>query len=206
MRVNEAAKRLGVSPWTVRAYCNNGLLKTNRTPGGHRSITEEQLKRFQQAQGILPDNTQKRTAHYARSNSSDKTLIQGQLDELEKVYGKPDRIYTDNGSGLNENRKGLWKLIKDIENGEIDQVHITYQDRLTRFGYAYLEHIIQHAGCEITVLHDKKKYSLEQELMDDFMSLIASFSGRFYRMRGKKQQKQLLDDAINRIEDDEKER
>lgn len=203
MRVSEVAKKLGVSPWTVRYYCNNGMLETNRTPGGHRTITEEQLKRFQQTHGLYPTSTQQKTAHYARSSSGDKKLIQAQLDELEQTYGTPDHIYTDTGSGLNENRKGLWKLIHDAEEGKIDHIYITYQDRLTRFGYSYLEHIIQHAGCELTVLHDKKKYSLEKELMDDFMSLIASFAGRFYRMRGKQQQKQLLDDANQRIDNGE---
>ena len=34
--------------------------------------------------------------------------------------------------------------------------------------------------------------SLQEELLKDFMSLIASFSGKFYRLRGYEQQKQLL--------------
>lgn len=204
MRLHEAAERLGLSTWTTRQYCNSGELESTRTPGGHRTISEEQLRRFQQTKGLLPNENNTRTAYYVRSSSGNKELIQAQLDELANTYGAPDKIYTDTGSGLNENRHGLWKLITDAEAGKIDRICITYQDRLTRFGYSYLQHIIERTGCQLVVLHDKKKYSLEQELMDDFMSLIASFSGRFYRLRGKKQQQQLLDDASNRINNGEK--
>ena len=37
--------------------------------------------------------------------------------------------------------------------------------------------------CLMKNLWKRYKYDLQQELMKDFMSLIASFSGRFYRLR-----------------------
>lgn len=199
MRVHEAAKRLGVSHWAVRQYCNNGELDSNRTPGNQRNITEDQLKRFMIKKGMIQEDNPK-TAFYVRSTSGDTKLIQAQIDELTQEYGEPNKIYKDSSSGLNENRKGLWRLIQDIEDGKYDRICITYQDRLTRFGYSYIEHICERSGTSIAILHDKKKYSIEQELMDDFMSLIASFSGRFYRMRGTKEQKQLLADANERLD------
>lgn len=51
-----------------------------------------------------------------------------------------------------------------------------------------------------TILHTSPKISAEQELMNDFMSLIASFSGKFYRLRGYTQQKQLLTQAEHNID------
>jgi len=47
--------------------------------------------------------------------------------------------YSDVGSGLNENRHGLNKLLDDAENADYGRVLVTYQDRLTRFGFSYLE-------------------------------------------------------------------
>ena len=41
---------------------------------------------------------------------------------------------------------------------------------------------------------------LSYELMNDFMALIASFSGRFYRLRTKNNQKKLLNDAEKLVE------
>ena len=43
--------------------------------------------------------------------------------------------------------------------------------------------------------------SLNEELMQDFMTLIASFSGKFYRLRGYEEKKKLLAEAERRIEE-----
>lgn len=39
--------------------------------------------------------------------------------------------------------------------------------------------------------------------MEDFMSLIASFSGKFYRLRGYQQQRELLSTAEKKISEKE---
>lgn len=189
MRVSDAAKQLHCSASTVRNYCNNGLLHYTRTPYGHRNISQEDIDRF------LGKPTKETIRFYTRSSSGNHTLLKQQTDELTQAYGTPDRIYTDRASGLNEKRRGLTQLINDAERGEYNTLCITYRDRLTRFGYTYLEQLLNKHGVKIRVLHDNIKYSTEDELMRDFMSLIASFAGRFYRLRGRAQQKQLLHDA-----------
>ena len=58
--------------------------------------------------------------------------------------------------------------------------------RLTRFGFNYLERICNHHGVRIIVVKDiDKTKSIEQELAEDLMSLIASFSGKLYGLRSK---------------------
>jgi len=107
----------------------------------------------------------------------------------------------DNASGLNENRKGLNRLLDLAERGEITDIIITNKDRLTRFGYAYLERHLNRLGVTIHVLHSKRETSAEQELLDDFMALIASFSGRFYKMRDKAHKLELLQKAQKELEE-----
>ena len=51
--------------------------------------------------------------------------------------------------------------------------------------------------------HELDETDPSSELMRDFMSLIASFSGRFYRLRGWKQQKELLKEAEKNIQEKE---
>jgi putative resolvase len=203
MRLGEAAKQLNVSTGSVRNYCDNGELKSSRTPHGQRVISQEDLNEYAAKHHITLQHTPPQannTAFYIRSSSGDQTLLDTQYKELEQAYGTPTHTYQDKASGLNENRPGLKRLIKDTEAGKIQYIYITYQDRLTRFGYTYLEHIINQAGATITILHTSPKISAEQELMNDFMSLIASFSGKFYRLRGYTQQKQLLTQAEHNID------
>jgi predicted site-specific integrase-resolvase len=59
------------------------------------------------------------------------------------------KTYQDIGSGLNTGRKGLWRLIKDAKRGKFSHLVINYRDRLTRFGYRYLQQYLQEFGVTI---------------------------------------------------------
>jgi predicted site-specific integrase-resolvase len=50
-------------------------------------------------------------------------------------------------------------------------------------------------GVSLLVLHEEAEQSAEQELMADFMSLIACFSGRVYGHRSAATRKRLLAEA-----------
>lgn len=102
---------------------------------------------------------------------------------------------SDSTSGLNENRPGLKRLIRDARKEKFNVVAVTYEDRLARFGVTYLRELLSGNSVDLEVLYDSVKYSAEEELMSDFMALIASFSGRFYRLRSKASQRELLNKA-----------
>ena len=68
---------------------------------------------------------------------------------------------------------------------------ITYADRLTRFGHAYLETWLAGFGTTLTVLEPGEEHTPEQEWTADLLALIASFAGRLYGRRSH-QQEELL--------------
>lgn len=196
MRVGDVAKQLHVSGSKVRAMANNGEIhcEINKATG-QRYFTQQDIDEY------LGKENNPQIAFYVRASNGNNAAIQAQIDELTNEYGEPNKgIYKDRLSGLNENRPGLLRLIKDAEKGKINKVYATYPDRISRFGVTYIEHILEQAGCKIEYTHPNTKYSLEEELMNDFMSLIASFSGRFYRLRGKQEQQKLLNEAEKRIQ------
>ncbi|MFV8160894.1 hypothetical protein ACNQVK_01955 [Mycobacterium sp. 134] len=51
----------------------------------------------------------------------------------------------------------------------------------------------------VEALHERGDEYLLEELMDDFMALLASFSGRFYQLRSRLNQQRLLDAAARRL-------
>ena len=142
-----------------------------------------------------PDTPQQETWwYYVRSSSGSKEIKQTQIQQLQHAYPPADKIIQDNASGLNEKRSGLKRLFNAAEKHEFTDLAITTRDRLTRFGYYYLERYLEQNGIIIHILNeqDPRVKQPEQELMDDFMALIASFSGRFYRLRSVENQKRLL--------------
>jgi predicted site-specific integrase-resolvase len=55
-------------------------------------------------------------------------------------------------------------------------------------------------GVSVEALNERGDKSLLEELLDDFMALLASFSGRFYQLRSRQIQRSLLDAAAQRLE------
>jgi len=100
-------------------------------------------------------------------------------------------VLSDIGSGLKASRRQLQRLLKLVCEDKVGEVAITYEDRLTRFGQEYLEALFACFGVTLTVLEPGESKTPEQELTDDLLALIASFSGRLYGMRSHKQ-KELL--------------
>ena len=186
---------MGIHPNTLRRWEREGKIRVVRTPKGRRRIPESEVKRLlgikeEEGKGIKGD-VKKRVAIYARVSSYDqKNDLERQKEELivnavEKGYEIKD-IITEISSGLNENRRGLRKLFKLVENREIDKVLVTYKDRLTRFGFRYLKEFFKSYNVEIEVLYDKEDKSAKDELVEDLIAIITSFVGKLYGMRSKK--------------------
>ena len=72
-------------------------------------------------------------------------------------------------------------------SGEVDRLFVLYKDRLTRFGFAQIEEVCKHFETTIVVLsEDERSQLLEEELAEDIVSIIRSFSGKLYGIRRKK--------------------
>jgi len=135
-----------------------------------------------------------RAVIYARVSSSDQRKdLKRQVEYLTsyctaKGYKLVDTI-TDIASGLNTRRKGLQKLFKLVSNRKVDVVLVTHKDRLTRFGYEYLEYFFSQFGARIEAIHGDEKKDTQQELVEDLIAIITSFAGKLYGMHSHKKKK-----------------
>ena len=171
-------------------------LKYEVIKSGQRIVRQEHLDEFLN-QG--KDNIEQ-IAFYVRSSKGSSIAINNQIEELSNKYGKSAYVYRDSGSGLNENRKGLLKLLNDAKQKKFNVLCVCHEDRLTRFGFSYLQNLLSEFGVRIEVLYENSKdTSLESELMADFMALIASFAGRFDRLRSTESKLKLLDLAKHEV-------
>lgn len=128
---------------------------------------------------------------YARvSTTKQKKDLDNQIDYLKKyLISKglnPSKVYKDIASGMNENRKGLNEMIDEIIKGKISKVVISHKDRLTRFGFGYLENIFKKYNVVIEIVNLEDDKDFQTELSEDLISIIHHFSMRFYGKRKNK--------------------
>lgn len=203
IRVTDAARILGVSPQTVRNYCASGRINYETSITGQRIFDELYIRSLVDDKNH--DNADQPTViyFYVRSSGGNDASMETQEDILRSVYGQPAKIFKDKASGLNENRKGIASLISHMKENQNEGVStivcVTNKDRLTRFGFKYFETIADLTHSEIRVIDsDETKEPLEI-LMQDFMSLLASFAGKFYRLRGWEHRKKFLADVTDEV-------
>ena len=94
-------------------------------------------------------------------------------------------------SGMNDNRKELWKAI----DSKPTRIIVENKDRLTRFGFNYLERLLQKQGTEIVVINESEED--KEYLIKDLCSIIYSFCARLYGMRRAKNKADKVKEIIN---------
>lgn len=198
-RTGEAAAFLGVHHQTVREWERDGLLACDRVgPARQRQFDIRELERYRAVR--LGDAGKVRVVVYARVSGTQgqESSLESQVEELVASVDSESEIVMvvrEKASGLKENRPKLKQAIGMVAEGNANRLMVTHADRLTRFGFGYLEELVNSYGGEVLVLHDKQETAPEQELIDDFMSLIACFSGRLYGRRSADARKRLLNEA-----------
>ena len=124
----------------------------------------------------------KRTVVYCRVSSyQQKEHLDRQIERckeycLKKGYAVSE-IYKEIASGMNDNRKEFWKMI----DSKPTLIIVENKDRLTRFGFNYIEKLLIPLNCKIEVIFPNENQ--EQELMSDLVSIITSFCCRLYGLR-----------------------
>jgi putative resolvase len=202
--------RLGMS--SLKLWESKGLLHPVKTPGGHRRYLESEI---QAMLGVRNEVClEKSCAIYARV-STQKQADSGNLDrQFDRLfeYCKTNNMklissFKEIASGLNENRKELKKLLSLISEKKIDILLIEYKDRLARFGFKYLEEFCNAFEVTIVELENQIVKEPQEELVEDMISIVTSFSARLYGKRGGRVAKKLSDfieKEVNSNENDSK--
>ncbi len=181
------AKRIGRSVQTVRRWEREGKLVAKRLPSGHRYFDESDVRRLM---GGAPEN--RLTVVSCRvSSAGQKDDLASQVDAME-TYCRGAGIAVDEwvqeiGGGMNFKRKRFLGILDRMQRGEIGKLLVAHKDRLVRFGYDLIVHLATKNGCEIVVVN-QNSLSPQQEMVEDLLSIVHTFSCRLYGMRNYKKQ------------------
>ncbi|MHA1345741.1 MAG: IS607 family transposase [Candidatus Heimdallarchaeaceae archaeon] len=125
---------------------------------------------------------------YARvSAAKQRKELQNQKEQMQKFAKqqgwKMEKMFSDIASGMNEQRKGLQKLLNEVATTSPFAVICTYEDRLARFGTKVISHYCQAFSTNIIAIHNQRSTSKEERLVGDRIALVTSFAGRLHRQR-----------------------
>lgn len=183
MKLSTYAQKLGINYKTAWNHYKAGLIPTAYTlPTGTIIIPDDKVE-----EGL--------TATYARvSSSENKPNLLSQSKRIQDFCSAKGWVVSvvveECGSGLNDERKKLEALLL---NKCVSRIVIEHKDRLTRFGFNYIKNLWPGNIVIINeVIED------ERDLMQDFVSLVTSFTARLYgRRRSKRATEKLIQDLKN---------
>lgn len=189
MKLSDYAKKLGVSYRTAWNYYKKGDLAGFKTSTG-TIIIEDKV-----------DGLSNSIAIYCRvSSSQNKSNLETQKDRLisyclAKGY-KIEKVVTEIGSGVNDNRSKWLSLLKDTK---IKLIVVEHKDRFTRFGFNGYKTLLNSVGRDIEVVNNTD--SNKDDLLQDLVSIITSFCARLYGLRRSRRKTEKL---IQGLLDDKK--
>ena len=184
LTIKEAAEILGVSDETLRVWERDGKIKPSYTDGGHRRYQRIDIEKLAGTY-IEPEkeSSTNKVALYCRVSSHE----QKQKGDLDRQVGRLTTealkrgynivaVFDEVGSGMNDNRKKLQKLFELVKNKEVNIVLIEHKDRLSRFCINYLISFFSSYNVRIEWTDEVLEKTYENELVEDILSLMASFS------------------------------
>lgn len=188
MRLSQYAKQMNVSYKTAFRWWRAGRLDAYQLDTG-TIIVRDPLPETSAPKGI---------ALYARvSTDGQKADLERQVERL-KTYAasrgyQVTKIVQDIASGMNDNRPKLLKLLTDPQIGTIVVEH---RDRLTRFGFVYIEQLFVMQGRTIEVMFPT---DTKHDLVDDFIAVITSMASRIYGRRPSKVRAEKIKQCVEQV-------
>lgn len=178
-KLSDHARRMGVKYQTAWKWYKAGKIEgaVMRNGGIYVPLEKDGTESRDQLAAVT----------YARvSSSQNKANL---ISQSERLYNystargyQVQRQVKEVGSGLNDKRKQLESLLKD-DSWTI--LVVEHKDRLTRFGFHYLELMVESQGRRIEVINlaDEVGDDPVKDIVEDLVSIITSFTARIYGQR-----------------------
>lgn len=191
MKLSQYAKQQGISYRTAFRWWQAGQIKGYQAPSGTIIVTPE-----------APTTTTEKVAIYARVSTRErKDNLERQVERLSSYCAAKGYQISlsvkEIASGVNDSRPKLLALLKDTS---ITRIVVEHRDRLTRFGFHYLETLLEIQGRTIEVMNPAEND--KEDLMADLTAILYSFTARLY---GQRRAKHKTDQIVKELQDKEDE-
>ena len=187
MKLSQWAKKNSL---TYRGAYN--LFRQGKIPGAYQLQSRTILIREE----IKTEKREYNIVYTRVSSSENRSNLESQAERVSQFCNAKGwiihEIVKECASGLNDSRPKLQKILKE---NKATRIIVEHKDRLTRFGFEYIKTLYDG---EIIIINETKSNG-EEDLMQDFVSLVTSFCARLY---GKRRSKRKTEQIIKNIKND----
>lgn len=195
MKAKEVLQILKITRQTLTKYVKEGRVKVTVKGNGQYDYDSDSVYK------LLNKDIERKTYIYARvSTAKQKRDLENQVQLLKTFCFQNgyilNGVYQDIASGINfETRKDFFDLLDEVLAGRVKRVIITYKDRLSRVGFELFSYLFAKHGCELIVMSEVGSTELDsEEVFDDVVNLLGSYSLNLYSKHKNKLIKELLED------------
>lgn len=194
IKISKLARDLGVTKATLYNWRLAGKIQFVQSKTGRNFVTTETYNKFL---GIQEKKEEKVVIYCRVSSTVNKKNLQTQRDRLinycnargYKVY----KVVTEFGSGINDKRPKLEKLLKELD---FTKIVVEHKDRLSRMGFNFLVILCETHRKEIEVINSVD--TDEEDIIQDFVSIITSYCAKIYgKRRSKRKTEKLIKELKN---------
>jgi predicted site-specific integrase-resolvase len=183
MRLKDYARQQGVSYRTAWRWWKAGKLPGQQMDTGTILL---------ESRPTTPGGASQGVAIYARASLAEtKSDLDSQAERLSAycaARGYPvSQVVKEVGSGIDDARPKLLSLLADQGTSLIV---VEDKDRLTRFGFRYLDTLLKTQGRAIEVVNQAEDGT--EDLLADLTAIVYSFCARLYGQRRAKRKTEVI--------------
>jgi len=168
---------LGFSITITRRWEREGKLVSVHTAGGHR---RDDLAKWCPARFRAAADVTRKTVAYARASSHDQKDDRDRPKQVQERDGARQgwtfEVVADLGSGTNDHKTGLKRLLNDI----LPDLVMTHKDRLLRLGAKWVFAVGEVKQVEVVIRNPGKDTTLEEERVQNVWEIMTVISARLY--------------------------
>jgi putative resolvase len=192
MKLKDYARQQGVSYRTAWRWWKAGKL-----PGHQMDTGTILIEPAAAAAAAAPGDAAQRVAIYARvSSAENKSNLDSQAERLAAYCAargyQVAKVVKEVGSGINDARP---KLLALLEEQGIVLIVVEHKDRLTRFGFRYLDTLLKVQGRAIEVVNQAENGT--EDLLADLTAIVDSFCAR---LSGQRRAKRKTEGMVRELE------
>lgn len=195
MKAGEVLKILKISRPTLKKLREENIIKSTKLLSGYYDFDEESVYLY------LNKGVKRKNYIYARvSTNKQKQDLINQVNILKNFCFQQgiqiNGIYQDIASGIDfEKRKQFFDMLDDILDKKVNNVIITYKDRLSRVGFNLFKYLFKKFGTNIIIMSEVGSEKLDsQEIFEEIVSLLHCYSMKLYSSRKNKKIKELINE------------